>query len=79
MNGADCSAGANPLNQVLKREGVDNSLFRVSTGWAVRHSPPPHDFGRLPSFPHGGDEATGWSLDPPSLASPPYRWRCDFF
>ncbi|BEI83734.1 hypothetical protein CcaverHIS002_0403380 [Cutaneotrichosporon cavernicola] len=32
MNGADCSAGANPLNQVLKREGVDNSLFRDRMG-----------------------------------------------
>lgn len=30
MNGADCSVQGNPLNQVLKREGVDNSLFRVS-------------------------------------------------
>lgn len=30
LNGADCSSGSNPLNQVLKREGVDNSLFRVS-------------------------------------------------
>ncbi|KAL1412059.1 Peroxisomal membrane signal receptor PTS1 [Vanrija albida] len=28
LNGADCAAPANPLNNVLKREGVDNSLFR---------------------------------------------------
>ncbi|KAK4686509.1 peroxin-5, partial [Tremellales sp. Uapishka_1] len=28
LNGTDCSASVNPLNQVLKREGVDNSLFR---------------------------------------------------
>lgn len=43
MNGADCSVQGNPLNQVLKREGVDNSLFRVSLsrrgGEGVRHSP----------------------------------------
>lgn len=30
LNGADCSVNSNPLNNVLKREGVDNSVFRVS-------------------------------------------------
>ena len=30
MSGADCSSASNPLKQVLQREGVDNSLFRVS-------------------------------------------------
>jgi hypothetical protein len=35
LNGADCATNANPLNQVLKREGVDNSLYRVRA-WAAR-------------------------------------------
>jgi hypothetical protein len=30
MNGADCSASSNPLNSMLKRAEVDNSVFRVS-------------------------------------------------
>jgi len=30
LSGADCSTAANPLKQVLRREGVDNSLFKVS-------------------------------------------------
>lgn len=35
LNGADCSVNSNPLNNVLKREGVDNSVFRVrALSWA---------------------------------------------
>jgi hypothetical protein len=30
LGGADCSASSNPLNGILKREGVDRSLIRVS-------------------------------------------------
>lgn len=37
LNGADCSVNSNPLSNVLKREGVDNSVFRVSPLF----SPPP--------------------------------------
>lgn len=29
LGGADCGAASNPLQQMLKREGVDRSLMRV--------------------------------------------------
>ena len=31
LGGADCATSSNPLKQVAQREGVDNSLFRVSS------------------------------------------------
>lgn len=36
LNGADCSVNSNPLNNVLKREGVDNSVFRVGVTFSFQ-------------------------------------------
>lgn len=50
MQGGPGKGGSNPLNQVLKREGTDNSLFRVSAvlcGNDVGRSLPRHRLAGL--------------------------------